>query len=162
MRRRARSITSHSQTLRFLRPTKDHNSSSSSTSHRLRWALAERRGSRGGEGSAAFFYPFGNRHPGHPREPDDAALRVALTKQGIDLGVLGRFTHGRWHEQPLVAARGALVFGLAFFTAIAANCRAAALGAKMLRINHSPLYGAHPLIDHRQIYIFITMFLTKI
>jgi len=75
-------------------------------------------------------------------------LRVALTKQGIDLGVLGRFTHGRWHEQPLVAARGALVFGLAFFTAIAANCRAAAVGAKMLRINQSPLYGTHPFIDH--------------
>ena len=51
MRRRARSMTSHNHTLRFLWPTKLRNSSHSSASHRLRWAFAERRGSGGGEGS---------------------------------------------------------------------------------------------------------------
>ena len=115
----------------------------------MRWAFAERLGSRGGEGRAAFFYPLANCHPGHAREPDDAALRVALAEQGMDLGVLDRFAHGCWHKQSLVSARGALVFGLAFLTAFAANSRAAALGAKVLHINHSPLYGINPLIDYR-------------
>ena len=93
-------------------------------------ALSFRRAPRqpGRRRKGRFFYPLGNRHPGHVREPNNAALRVALAEQGINLGVLDRFAHGRGHEQPLVAACGALVFGLPFFTAIAPNRRAAALG----------------------------------
>ena len=55
MRRRARSMAKQCLTFHFLWPVNRHNSSGSSASHRLRGALAERRGGRGGEGSAAFF-----------------------------------------------------------------------------------------------------------
>ena len=116
----------------------------------MRWALAERRASGGGEGSAAFFYPFGNRHPGHTREPDNAALRVALHQQGIDLGVLRRFADGGRHKQALVPTRRALVLGPAVIAAVASKVVTAAFGTIMGRLNHAALYAIHPIIDHHQ------------
>ena len=142
MRRRARSMTSPSHSLRFLCPTKRHSASRSSTSHRLRWALAERRGSR------RFFYLLGNRHTRHAREPGDAARGVALAQQRSNLGVLRGLAHRRRHKQALVAAGRARVLGLTVFTAVAPDVAAAAFGAKMLRVNYDALYGYHPKTDH--------------
>ena len=53
---------------------------------------------------APLFYPFGNRHVCHPREPNNAALRVAPAQQGVDLRVVGGSARCR-SGQALVAAR---------------------------------------------------------
>ena len=88
MRREARSMASHRQTLRLRWPTNVHISSSSSTSGFLRWAFFDRRRGSRGETSAAFFYQLGNGHPRHAGRTHDVALRVALAKQGFHLGIL--------------------------------------------------------------------------
>ena len=128
MRREARSTANHSQTLRLRWPTKVHSSSSSKASGLRRWAFfVRRRGSRD-EASAAFFYQLRDRHPRRARRAHDAALGVALGEQGLDLGILRRFGHGRGHEPRLVAARLTLVLGLAALRSVAADVFAAAAG----------------------------------
>ena len=110
---------------------------------------------------APLFYPlthqFGNRHACHPREPNNAALRVAPAQQGVGLCVVGGFARCRRPEQVLVAARRALVLGRTLCTAVATNRRAAGLGAKILRVNHSSPHGSHSIIDHRHKFYYVAL-----
>ena len=107
-------------------------------------------GRTGRRGIHRFFYPLGNRHTRHAREPSDAARGVALAQQRSNLGVLRGLAHRRRHAQALVAAGRARVLGLTVFTAVAPDVAAASFGAKMLRVNHDALYGCHPKTDHHQ------------
>ena len=78
IRRLARSTASQSHTLRFLRPTNVHISSSSNASQRLRCAFFGRSRGNDGAGRCAFFYPLCNRVARHAGGPGDAAQRVAF------------------------------------------------------------------------------------
>ena len=58
------------------------------------------------QGRLHFFYPTGHRHPRDARHAGNAALRVALAQQFVNLRILHRFGHGggvkrAWCPQPL-------------------------------------------------------------
>ena len=78
MCRLARSTASQSHTLRFLRPTNVHISSSSNASQRLCCAFFGRNRGNDGAGRCAFFYPLCNRVARHAGGPGNAAQRVAF------------------------------------------------------------------------------------
>ena len=137
MRRLARSTASQSQTLCFFRPTKVHISSSSRASQSFFCAFLGRKRGSSGKAACAFFYPTGNRDPRNPGHAGNAALRIALAQQFVDLGILHRFRHGGGREAGLVAAALALILRMAPSAAIAPNMFTAASGAEMLRKDHS-------------------------
>ena len=146
MRRLARPTASQSQTLRLLRPTKVHSSSSSSTSQSF---FGRRRGSRGAI-AQRFFYPLGNAHARNAGHALDAALRIALAQQLVDLCVLRGLGHGNGYKTRLVAAGFALVAGMALAVPVPLNLVTAAFGAEVLRINHKAYYGFHPDLDYHR------------
>ena len=148
MRRRAGSTTSHSQTLRFLWPTKLHSSSSSRTSHSRRCSFFDRSRGRTGAGRNAFHYPFGNRVARHARSASDAAEGVALGQQLVDLGVLPGLFHGSGLEIVLLAARFELILGPPAAVAITSNLLTGALGAIMLGKDHNLKLLRHPKLTH--------------
>ena len=91
-----------------------------------------------GGGGQGFFWPTGNRHPRHARDPHNAALGVALGQQLVYLRVAHRLDHRRRYEAGLVPAGFALIARVAVFGAVAADVSVAALGAEMLHMNHKP------------------------
>ena len=126
MRRLARSTANQSQTLRFLRPTNVHISSSSSASHSRRWAFFARRRGNAGLGCCAFFCQLGHRHARNARGPYDAALRVALDQQLFRLGVARGARRTRRVQIALVGARLAMVLGPPVAAAVLAHLVAGA------------------------------------
>jgi len=97
--------------------------------------LGRKRGS-GGEAVCAFFYSARNGHPRDSCHASNAALRIALAQQFVDLRILDRFRYSGGDKSGLVPAAFALVFGMAPSAAIAANVCTAASSAEMLRKNH--------------------------
>ena len=103
--------------------------------------------------ASAFFYPLGNAHARNAGHAYDAALRIALAQQFVDLRVLHSLGHGSGHKTRLVAARFALVTGVTLAVPVPSNLVAAAFGAEVLRINHDAHYGFHPKLDHRRFWM---------
>ena len=152
MHRRARSTANHSHTLRGLRPTNVHISSSSRTSHRFFCAFLLRRRGRQGAGICAFFCQAGHRHARNTRDPHNAALRVALGQQPVHLRVAGSTRHSRGHQPRLVPTSRAAVAGMAVACPVPLKVNAGALGANSRRSYHLPKYEDPPKLDHRQKY----------
>ena len=98
-----------------------------------------------------FFYPLGNAHARNASHALDAALRIALAQQLVDLCVLRGLGHGNGYKTRLVAAGFALVAGMALTVPVPLNLVTAAFGAEVLRINHKAYHGFHPDLDHRTI-----------
>ena len=129
MRRWARSMTSHNQTLRLFWPTKLHNSSSSRISHSRRYSFFDRSRGRGDEAAAAFFLAaWQSSSAPHPSRGRCCAGN-ALDQQGLYLRVLRRFAQGDRYEPRRVTASITLVAGMTAAVTVAANFRAAAFGA---------------------------------
>ena len=164
MHRRARSTANQRHTLRGLRATNVHISSSSSTSHRFFCAFLRRRRGRRGGGACAFFGQAGHRHARNARDPHNAALRVALSQEPVHLRAAGGTRHGRGHEPRLVPTSRATVAGIAVARPVPLQVNTSALGANSGRIYHLPKYGNPPKLDHRQkcrYFLSIVLFLIR-
>ena len=108
-------------------------------------------GRRRGSGAllARAFFSLGNAHAHDAGRARDAALRIALSQQLVDLCVLRGFGHGSGRKSRLVAAGFALVAGVALTVPVLSNLVAVAFGAEVLRINHKAPYEFHPELDRR-------------
>lgn len=120
-----------SQTLRCLRPTKVHLSSSSSTRGRL--GLGRNCGL-----AATFFCQLDDGGTRDTRQAHNGALRNPLDEQLFNLGIGLRFAGGGRRKYRLVATHRTLVFRRPFQAAVFAHGRAAALATCERCLKHSP------------------------